>query len=240
MYIDLHCHILFDTDDGPTDKNEMLRMLDASYNDGVREICVTPHFNQSFYGGNKTKADRAYTELVKEAALKYPEMKFYRGNEVLYHSSCLEHIREGNCSTINGTKYVLVDFSQTEKIFNIISAVKTLVSKGYMPILAHTERYLDLKLFKRHYTYLKDIGAILQVNAASVVGKNGLLQKWKARYLIKSGLCDVIASDAHNITTRCTCINEAAKYISSRYGKELTDILTIENPRCILYGNHIK
>lgn len=240
MYIDLHCHILFDTDDGPADKNDMLRMLDASYNDGVREICVTPHFNQRFYGDNKNNADHAYIELVKEAAIKYPEMKFYRGNELLYHSSYLEHIREGKCSTINGTKYVLVDFSQSENKFNILSALKSLVSNGYLPILAHTERYLDLKLFDPCYAQIKELGAIMQVNAASIIGKNGAFQKWKARHLIKDGMCDIIASDAHNNTTRSTCINEAAKYIRSKYGNELTDLLTIENPRCILHGKHIK
>lgn len=239
MYIDLHCHILYDTDDGPTDKNDMQRMLCAAYDDGIREICVTPHFNHSFYGDNKASADRSFTELVELAREQYPDLKLYRGNEIFYHFSCTEHLDHGNCHTINGTKYILVDFSHLENKYNIFSALKTLVSKGYVPILAHTERYYDLKPFKPDYAYIKDIGALIQVNAASVTGKNGFLQKWKSRHMIKHGTCDVIASDAHNTNTRATCINDAAKYVSARYGKALMQALTYTNPKNILNGKQI-
>lgn len=239
MYIDLHCHILYDTDDGPIDKNEMLRMLDASYNDGVREICVTPHFNHSFYGDNKKSADRAFDDLKELARSKYPDMKLYRGSEIFYHFSCPDHLKSGSCHTMNGTKYVLVDFSWDESKFNVISALKKLISIGYIPILAHTERYFDLKPFGPYYSFLKDIGVLIQVNAGSIIGRNGFLQKWKANYLIKHKLCDIVASDAHNTTNRSTCINEAARLIDSKYGNNTSYILTHKNPRDILDGKYI-
>ena len=239
MYIDLHCHILYDTDDGPTDKEIMFKMLSASYNDGVREICVTPHFNHSFSGDTKATADTAYTQLCEYAAQKHPDMMIYRGNEIFYHHACLEHLQNGNCRTINDTKYLLVDFSWDESKFNIISALKNLISMGYIPILAHTERYFDIKPFSPYYSYIKDVGALIQVNAGSIIGKSGFIQKWKANHLIKHKLCDIVASDAHNTTTRKNYINAAAKHIRTRYGNKRADILTIENPKHILCGNQI-
>ena len=77
MYTDLHCHILYGTDDGPETKQEMLEMLECAYSNGIRTICVTPHFNFSFYGDNVASADKAYGELKLEAAQRHPDMAIY-------------------------------------------------------------------------------------------------------------------------------------------------------------------
>ena len=239
MYVDLHCHILYNTDDGATDKNEMLKLIDASYKDGVREMCLTPHFNHAFYGDNKANSDLAFDTLTKEAARIHPEMRFYRGNEIFYHNSCIDFIKKGKCHTLNDTKYVLVDFSYNENKFTIISALKKFISNGYIPVLAHAERYHELKPFSSDFDYIKDIGALIQVNAASVIGKNGFRQKITSLHLIKHGLCDVVASDTHNSTNRTTCINEAANLIKKRFGSDVAASLTYKNPRRILLGERI-
>ena len=239
MYIDIHCHMLYDTDDGPADKNEMLRMLQASYDDGVREICLTPHFNHSFYGNNKDKADKALSELTDEAQERFRDMKLYRGNEIFYHSSCFEYLKTGNCSAMNDTKYILVDFVQSENKHNIFSALKSFISHGYIPILAHTERYSNLIPFNGDYEYIKDLGTVIQVNAASVVGKGGFIQRFKARHLIKHNLCDVVASDSHNTTSRPTYMRQSAKFIQTRYGKTYVSKLMYDNPKSILNGTRI-
>ena len=236
MYIDIHCHMLYDTDDGPADKNEMLRMLSASHQDGVREICLTPHFNHSFYGDNKEKADNALSELAAEAKKRFPDMNLYQGNEIFYHSSCTEFIKSGNCCTINNTKYVLVDFSQNENKYNIFAALKSLICKGYIPILAHTERYSNLTVLSGDYEHIKDIGAVMQVNAAPLIGKRGLLQKWKSNYLVKRKLCDIVASDSHDTLKRPTYMSRAAKYIQTHYGKAYVNMLMHDNPKRILNG----
>lgn len=213
MYTDIHTHILHSTDDGPVSKDEMLEMLELAYNDGVRILCATPHFSYSFYGDNSSHADAAFSELTEAAKSRFPDMKIVRGNEIFYHDSCVEHLSSGACRTLNGTKYILVDFSSGEESYVIVNAMKKLIGIGYKPILAHPERYLCFKYKAEKIKPLKDFGVLIQINAQSVLGMNGKKPQKMCKKLIKLGLCDIVASDSHNIYSRKCCMQKAAEYL---------------------------
>lgn len=239
MFTDIHCHILHGTDDGPKQKDEMIKMLEHAYNDGIRVLCATPHFNYSFYGDNVGAGDKAFDDLIRITNQKYPDMKIYRGNEIFYHNECVEHLKHGTCKTLNGTKYALIDFHSGEHKFTIVEAIKHLIGNGYIPILAHIERYHEFGILTKHIEDMKSLGALIQVNAASVIGQNGIRQNILSNALISKELCDFICTDAHNTDTRSSCMRAAYNYISKRYGKETAYILTSENARRILNNERI-
>lgn len=239
MYTDIHTHILYDTDDGPSNSNEMYELLDLAYKDGVRALCVTPHFNFNFYGDNTTNAKAAFSDLSDYAREKYPNMQILLGNEIFYHNACTSYLRDAVCNTINNGKYVLVDFSSSEYKFNIMSAMKDLLGHGYIPILAHAERYSDFGYSTGFIEKLKTLGVIIQINAGSLIGKNGLRQKILSRSAVKKDLCDVIASDTHNLTDRKTCMSETAAYIQKKHGTRKVQQLMIETPNKILNNQRI-
>ena len=239
MYTDIHTHILYGTDDGPSNINEMYRMLDRAHEDGVSTICATPHFNFSFYGNNTKSSSVAFNELVRYAKEKYPDMHFCLGNEVFYHDACTSFLKEGVCKTLNRGKYVLVDFTSSESKFNISSAMKNLLGHGYIPILAHAERYSNFGFSTKFIEDLKELGTVIQINAGSLIGKNGLRERYVSRCVIKRNLCDIIASDSHNITARSTCMTEAAEYIQKKHGKHAVQCLMITNPNKVLNNQRI-
>ncbi len=239
MFTDIHCHILFDTDDGPQGADMMLEMLDRAYSDGIRVLCATPHFNYDFYGDNTASSDKAFALLSQTAKEKYPDMLIYRGNEIFYHSDCIKYLKNGSCKTINNTKYVLVDFQSDENKYTIIEAIKVLIGSGYRPILAHSERYRGFGTSVKDIEHIKDMGAAIQVNAASVIGKNGLRQKILSNRLISHGICDIVCSDSHDIERRPFCMGETYSYLSKRYNNDTAIILTSENAQRILNNKRI-
>ena len=105
---------------------------------------------------------------------KYPQMKLYLGNELRYSKDCVSWLEQGACRTINGTSFVLVDFSEREEKRNIVRGLENLLNAGYTPILAHVERYSD---FGRDFRTLADLranGVVLQIDAQSVTRGFGL------------------------------------------------------------------
>ena len=239
MYTDIHTHILYGTDDGPKTKNEMFDMLDLAYKDGIRAICVTPHFNFSFYGDNTDSAKVAFDELIRYSKNKYQDLHFCLGNEIFYHNACTDYLKDGICKTLNRSKYVLVDFPSSESKFNILSAMKNLLGHGYIPVLAHAERYTDIGFSTSFIERLKEIGVIIQVNAGSLIGKNSLRERFISRRLLQKKLCDIVASDSHNLTSRATCMSRASEYIQKKCGVHTATLLMHTNPNNILQNKRI-
>lgn len=110
---DIHIHLLFGVDDGAKDEDEMHAILDAAYQAGTRVLCCTPHFHPGYFGDNYDKVNAAFKRLSSYVQKTYPDMALYLGNELRYEPECVTWLRQGVCRTVNGTRYVLVDFSET-------------------------------------------------------------------------------------------------------------------------------
>ena len=80
--------------------------------------------------------------LDEERAHKYyPEIQLYLGSELYYQQGTVSDLKQGKALTMNGTRYVLVEFATSDAYSHIYRAVQDFVYAGYIPILAHVERY---------------------------------------------------------------------------------------------------
>ena len=59
-------------------------------------------------------------------------------NENIYNSLSKEKV-----STLNNTKYILIEFPLDHKLKDAHTVVYNLVKMGYVPIIAHPERYIS-------------------------------------------------------------------------------------------------
>ena len=84
FFTDIHIHALYGVDDGAKTEAEMQAIVDASYADGIRTLCVTPHFHPGYFGDNENHAETAYQRLEAYIQQKYPDMELYRGNELRF------------------------------------------------------------------------------------------------------------------------------------------------------------
>jgi protein-tyrosine phosphatase len=226
--IDIHTHIIFNVDDGSDSLTTSIKMIEKEIMDGTTDIVLTPHFNKRDKSFNKLMIIEHYNQLIREVKVRNLKVNLYLGYEVYFKDGMVNEISD---YTINKSKYILVEFS-TVNTTDIEELAYELVSNGYIPILAHVERYQYLSL--DDYINIRNTGALFQVNAATVIGKHGFRFKRLFKKLLALGLVDFIASDMHNLNERTSYLKEAYTYINKKYGKETADTLFINNQRKIL------
>ena len=67
-FADMHIHALYGVDDGADTKEKMLSMVEASYNDGVRLMCFTPHFHLGYFGDNSEASEKKHAKLRRKSS----------------------------------------------------------------------------------------------------------------------------------------------------------------------------
>lgn len=236
---DMHCHMLFGVDDGPKTEDDMYRMVEAAYADGVRAICLTPHYHPGYFGENAGAADRALALLHHYAEQHCPHLRLFLGNELRYSQDCLSWLEEGRCRTMNQTRHVLVDFAQQESEGAILAAVEQLLNAGYIPILAHAERYRNLAVRRRRLSRLRENGVLIQVDAQSLFGYFGLRAQWRCKAILAGKLADLVASDAHDPGRRPPLLSKSYRYIAQRQGTAYAEAVCCKNAWRLLQGTTI-
>lgn len=233
-YIDIHCHMLSGVDDGARDVDEMFGMLDMAYSSGTRTLCLTPHFNPRYYGMNREASEEAAEKLLRYASDKYPDLRLILGNELNFFYGADEHIVSGECRTLGGGNGILVDFRFDISFFEIKTALYGLKSQGFEPIFAHAERYDCIKSPYSSLKELKNNGIFIQLNANSVTGEWGRKMQKKAFKIIKLGLADAVASDAHDLRERAPRLDIADGTLRKYFGESTARHLLRRGPEIIL------
>lgn len=228
--IDVHTHILPFVDDGSSDVESSLDMVNECYLSGVKEFVFTPHYRIDEYETSVEEIKRVYNEFKAILSEKFADVKTYLGQEIFCDGKIYELLNEGKVLTINGGKHVLLEFNYTAET-DIADYVYNLSNMGYVPIVAHVERYEYLTDI-RQIAELKENGALIQVNSSSVTGKESKPFKRKVKNLIKNGLVDFIASDVHS--DRYLNIADAYKYVAFKFSKSVADDLFNNNATKLL------
>lgn len=238
MLIDVHNHSMPGVDDGSQDPDMTFQMLQMAYEEGIRAIILTPHYKSTMDPDTTQKRYRGYRKACMVAEKVSPKMRLYLGEELYYDSRMVQRLREGRALTLNGTQYVLVEFPVYVDYPYIRQAVQSLWSAGYLPVLAHIERYEALKKMDR-VEELVELGAYIQVNADSVIGKAGFRTKHYLLKLIKNDLVHLIGTDAHNVSKRPPQMSACAAYLKKKAGPEKAQQLCCGNAKKILKGEKI-
>lgn len=238
--IDIHTHIAYGIDDGADDFGEALELVDKAMQNGIDEIVLTPHYPNHVFGIDKSRS--AYLEhistVIERLSAERPSARFYSGAENYCNESTAQLISNGEIITLNNTRYALIEFSEKEGFEFVSDTVRYMIQHGYIPIIAHTERYLCIDYKPERAKQLKNAGAVLQVNARSIMGEGRY--QLLADYLLRHRLADVVASDAHEPYIRSTDISGAIAEMTYRYSPEYLQRLTYGNPNKILFDLDIE
>jgi protein-tyrosine phosphatase len=81
------------------------------------------------------------------------------------------------------------------QLYNILFDLQV---AGYIPVLAHPERYLFYRNNFDEYVKLKKVGCLFQLNLLSVVGYYGPAITKIAEQLLQNGMYDFVGSDVHH------------------------------------------
>ena len=147
----------------------------------------------------------------------------------MYFSDVEEAFDEGKISRINGTDNLLIEFYPDDEYSRIRRGIETVQSMGFTPILAHVERYLELRKDISKIEHLKAVGAVITVNASSVTGDAGFLTKQFVKGLLRRKLVGMIGTDAHDNSSRAPRMKKCADYLYSKYDEEYADRILFKN-----------
>ena len=136
-------------------------------------------------------------------------MKISYASEYMLDHTILEKIKNRSILCLKNN-YVLVEMSFMAAPNNLSEIIFEIITNGYIPILAHPERYRFLHGNLQNFINLKKIGCEFQLNLLSVTGYYGAQITKISEYLLKSDLIDYVGSDIHNFKQ----INEMNKKVN--------------------------
>lgn len=238
-YIDIHSHILPGIDDGSDNIEETIHMIEAARNDGISIIIATPHYHEGRY--KKKVADYEAALNIVRSYVKdiFPNVRIYLGCEIYYNHECIDLLESNQIPTMAGSKYILLEFSPRREYQYIRTNLQRCLFAGYLPILAHVERYICLEQDISLVEELVNMGVYIQFNTNSIVGNIRGKTKKFVRRLLHHNLVHFMATDAHNMSNRSPVINKSKEYIIKKYGKSYLDRLIIHNPKKVLNNEYI-
>lgn len=238
MFADIHHHLLYGLDDGAETEEQMYQMLTAAAEDGTRYLAATPHISLGFCPFPMEK----YTERLNKAQRWCIDndngIVLYSGAEILYSDGIVNVLQNGEIPTLGKTRSILVEFLPDISGEKLENAVRKLSNKGFLPVLAHVERYACLHRLELAEKLRELYPVKLQVNASTAAcGGKGIRQKIWLKKMLYRGLVDLIASDAHSTGTRRTQMTQAYACLEKNVGAEAADHLCRITPMRILGAN---
>ena len=234
--IDIHTHIIPGIDDASQTMDASIKMARNAYENGVNTLIATPHCN--IEGVFENYYDQSFVDrfLYLEEAIKKENipLQLHLGMEVYATEEVPELLKKGKITTLNQSKYILIEFSFQKDSLLIEFLLQELVQLGYVPIIAHPERY---PYVQKHpdmvYDWIEQ-GCYIQINKGSIMGNFGFSARNTAIYLLECKLASFVASDGHGATQRTTDLSRVYQYIKSRYTDKYAEVLFNENPRRVI------
>lgn len=238
-YVDIHTHILPGVDDGAESMRQSIRMLRTAAEEGITRIILTPHQRADRRCVSPEGIERRMGLLQEEIDRQWIPIRLYSGSEFFYRHGIEELLAEGKLKTLAGSAYCLVEFFPEENYAYISDGLSRLSSFGFRPILAHAERYEQVMEENRAEELKRRSGCLYQVNAASLTGETGFALKSRSRKLLKNGLVEFVATDAHNEGERSPRLGRCAEWLEKRLGREEMERLLIRSPEAVLENREI-
>ena len=238
--IDLHLHLLPGVDDGALDLAQAVAMCRQAVADGCTMLVATPHQRRDEWETADGTALAA--RLAELQAAVGAEPRLLLGAEVRIDSDLLADLAGGNGSArhrplpLAGSRYLLLELEPNGLGPEPVALALDLRAEGWWPIFAHPELTPALACQPEVIARLVEVGALLQVTAASAAGELGRAPREQVSELLDAGLVHFVASDAHRPDWRPPGLSRARTEIARRWGEPLAHKLTLDHPLAVIEG----
>ena len=233
-FVDIHTHILPGVDDGAQTVQDAMAMLRLAWNHGTRGMILTPHYRGRFKKNSLALLQERFAELRAQADWELPGLNLYLGQEVFYEVDAPGDLAAGKLLRLNDSAYVLLEFLPNTPRKQIVHGINEVTLSGFTPIIAHAERYADFRENASLADEVQEMGALIQLNADSILGQHGISVRRCCHRLLKQGKAHFIASDAHDITHRTPILRDCFLEVHKKYGQAYAAKLFEENPLAVI------
>lgn len=229
-YIDIHSHILHAIDDGPETLEESVELARSYLSAGFTTVIATPHA----VDGRPEPAlikDRL-SELQDELKQQDIPLTVLPGCEYHIEPKTLDRLLSGEIITLNHSRYLLLELPFFQPLppytFKLIS---DLVSAGYIPVIPHPERALDLQQNPDLLFDLHAAGALFQATWGALSGRLGPVARSVVSFMLEANLAHFFATDAHNPGTRLLQLEKPLGMLKEKKGEDYAASVITERSR---------
>lgn len=194
-FVDIHSHILPGIDDGAKDLNDSIEIINEMNQMGFLKIYGTPHTYTGVHDNDKKSIRESFEKLSNKINSK---VNISYASEYMLDDTILEKIKEKEIICLK-ENYILVEMSYISPPINLYEIIFKLILGGYIPILAHPERYFFFHNDFNEYYKLKKVGCLFQANLLSSVDYYGSDVRKIMDKLLKNNMIDFVGSDTHNL-----------------------------------------
>ncbi|EOH92000.1 tyrosine-protein phosphatase [Enterococcus villorum] len=224
MYCDIHNHIIFGVDDGPQTLDESIQLIQQAQTQNISHIIATPHINHRQFDTTQAGIKQNFYIVKNELEKRKIDVSLSLSQELTlsvdlfekYPASVLIPIKDNqkNC-------YFLIEITTLAIPYYFEDTLNYLQQHELNCIWAHPERNLAVQSNWKIVKKIKErSNLMIQVTAGSLLGDFGKKVEKVSWKLLKKGLVDLVASDAHHVSSRPFQLDEAMALISSRVKNE--------------------
>ena len=229
--IDIHSHILPEVDDGPKSWDVCAEMCRRAAADGITHMVATPHANDRYH------YDRDYLQGL------VAHLQQMVGDSPKLSLGCDFHLSYDNVQdalanptryVIEGTRYLLVEFSNFSIPQQITEWFFKLNNNGMTPVVTHPERNPLLRENPQRILEWAEQGCVIQVTGSAFTGFWGDRSRRAAQWLLEQRAVHVLSTDAHDLEKRVPILSTSRDAAAEICGAEIAEALVESNPRAII------
>jgi protein-tyrosine phosphatase len=234
-YIDLHSHWVAGVDDGARSVEDSRALLTALAEAGFTQVVATPHMRPGMFDNTQDDLTRAYESTVARLGDTSGLPALGLASEHFFDDVVYERLMTGKALPYPGGKAVLVELSPRAFPARLAHRFFDLRRKKLRPVLAHPERYEPVWKDPEVLQPLLDVGAVLLLDVASLVGKYGRAPQRAAEELLEEGYYYAACSDAH-AARDVADVRAGIARMCEMIGREQATAMLVAGPREILEG----
>lgn len=238
--IDFHSHILPNVDDGAKSVEETFNLIKEARKVGFDGIISTSHYIENYYEVGVEERSIWIYGILNALKKENINVEIFLGNEAYFSENLNDLINKKRITTINRSRYLLMEFSMNVMPMNIYDVIYDLIENGYIPILAHPERYSFVHKNPNLIVDLIDAGVLMQCNYGSIIGQYGDKAKIIVRKLLENDMVHFLGTDVHRQNSIYLRIPEILKVLEEIVDSDRLNEITNINPRLVLENKDVE
>lgn len=238
-FVDIHCHLLPEIDDGAKSWDESLGMARMAVEDGMATMIVTPHQLGTYCHNDGDLIRHRTAEFQAALDEEGIPLEVLPGADVRIEDGMIAGLRRGSVLSLGDLRrHVLLELPH-ELYFPLEGILEDLRRIGMVGILSHPERNQGILQRPEVVEPLVDAGCLMQVTASSFLGGMSGPAQALAEWLLQRGLVHFVATDAHGIKSRRPLISRAFRRVAELTDWETAVDLCCRHPAAVAAGEEV-
>ena len=196
-FVDIHSHVLPGIDDGAKTIEDSKFLLENMIEFGFSKVITSPHTIENIWNNTPESISEALQFTKENLTDLTTKVDLKAASEYIMDDYFASLFEEKKLLTIKDN-FVLVEMSYINPPIQLYDYLFNLQVAGYIPVLAHPERYVFYHSDFSNYAKLKKAGCYFQMNLLSATGYYGREVAKIADELLKKNMIDFVGSDFHH------------------------------------------